>query len=448
MSSSRPSSSRYFTDEELARYLNDDGVISDSDGEPDGSEAEDHLEVEYPEQTDEDDEPLEVTSTSSFNAESPVNFEEHVWSTKRPQSLKTASSNIVRISRGPTSQCRRIKNALQWFEMFIIAEIIDEVVQWTNAEIMVKQQNYSVIRSTQQRTDKCEIRALIGLLVLTATFKDNHLSTDELFDTSFSGSRYITTVSKDRFELLLQCLRFDDKSLRLSIQNRDRFVPIRKVMDLFIGKCKTNYDVGMYVTIDEQLLAFRGRCPFRLYIPNKPAKYGIKIVMVCDAGTKYMVNATPYLGKSTETGGLPLGEYFVKQLTQPLHGSNRNVTSDNWFTSIPLAKSLLSQPYKLTSRTRATGTSIFCYDGPLTLLSYKPKPNKVVYLLSSCSEEGTVNERTKKPNMVEFYNQTKGGVDTLDQMCSNMSCSRKTNRWPMCVFYGMLNIAFINSYVL
>lgn len=29
-----------------------------------------------------------------------------------------------------------------------------------------------------------------------------------------------------------------------------------------------------------------------------------------------------------------------------------------------------------------------------------------------------------------------------------MSCSRKTNRWPMCVFYGMINIATINSYVI
>lgn len=38
--------------------------------------------------------------------------------------------------------------------------------------------------------------------------------------------------------------------------------------------------------------------------------------------------------------------------------------------------------------------------------------------------------------MVEFYNKTKGGVDTFDQMCSVMICSRK------------INMAFINSYVI
>lgn len=199
-----------------------------------------------------------------------------------------------------------------------------------------------------------------------------------------------------------------------------------------------------------------------MYIPNKPAKYGLKIVMMCENGTKYMSNAIPYIGKATDIGGLPLGEHFVKELTRPHHGSNRNITT--WFTSIPLAKSLLCEPYKLTIvatlrsnkkeipnemvniRTRPTGTSMFCYDGSLILLSYKPKPNKVVYLLSSCSEGGTVNQENNKPHMVEFYN--KGGVDAFDQMCANMSCSRKTNRWPMCMFYGMLNMRFMNSYVI
>ncbi|KAK9753473.1 Transposase IS4 [Popillia japonica] len=97
---------------------------------------------------------------------------------------------------------------------------------------------------------------------------------------------------------------------------------------------------------------------------------------------------------------------------------------------------------------RRTGTAMFCYDNELTLLSYKAKPNKIVYLLSSCNEEGTVNTSSGKPNLVEFYNKTKGGIDTLDQMCSVMSCSRKTKRWPMCMFFGILNMAFVNSYVI
>ncbi|CAK1603173.1 unnamed protein product, partial [Parnassius mnemosyne] len=278
-------------------------------------------------------------------------------------------------------------------------------------------------------------------------------------------------MSKERCDFLLQCLHFDDKTFRLQRQKDDPFTPIRDIWELFMVQCRQNYVPGTNVTIDEQLLAFRGRCKFRMYIPNKPAKYGVKLEIMCDSGTRYMLDCMPYLGKGTYTSGLSLGEYFVKELyTRSIHGTNGNITMDNWFTSVPFAKQLLRQPYKLTivgtlqtnkreipdelknhrtsNGTRRVNTSMFVYDGPITLLSYKPKPSKMVYMLSSCDEEASVNPETKKPRLIEFYNKTKGGVDTFDQMCSIMSCSRKTNCLPICVFNGMMNIACINSYII
>lgn len=64
----------------MARYLNDDSINSVSDGETDASETEDHLEVEYSEQTDEDDESLEVISANSSYAQLSVNFEDRMTS--------------------------------------------------------------------------------------------------------------------------------------------------------------------------------------------------------------------------------------------------------------------------------------------------------------------------------------------------------------------------------
>ncbi|CAB0010906.1 unnamed protein product [Nesidiocoris tenuis] len=49
----------------------------------------------------------------------------------------------------------------------------------------------------------------------------------------------------------------------------------------------------------QKLVGFCGRCPFRMYIPSKPNKYGMKIIMMCDNSTKCMVNASPYLGKGS-----------------------------------------------------------------------------------------------------------------------------------------------------
>ncbi|XP_035227567.1 uncharacterized protein LOC118199819 [Stegodyphus dumicola] len=50
--------------------------------------------------------------------------------------------------------------------------------------------------------------------------------------------------------------------------------------------------------------------------------------------------------------------------------------------------------------------------------------------------------------MITFYNLTKGGVDTVDEMCGTYSVSRKSCRWPLTIFFGLLNITGINSYTI
>ncbi|CAB3225846.1 unnamed protein product [Arctia plantaginis] len=139
-----------------------------------------------------------------------------------------------------------------------------------------------------------------------------------------------------------------DKATRQDRRASDKFAPIREFWEKFIGHCKQWYKPSSYLTIDEQLVGFRGRCPFRIYIPNKPNKYGIKIVMVADSNSKYVYNATPYLGKGTNCDNMPLATHLVKQLCEPVYGTNRNIAMDNWFTSVPLASELLQDPYKLT----------------------------------------------------------------------------------------------------
>ena len=54
---------------------------------------------------------------------------------------------------------------------------------------------------------------------------------------------------------------------------------------------------------------------------------------------------------------------------------------------------------------------------------------------------------TRKPEIVMSYNATKGGVDSMDQMCHAVTTKRKTNRWPMLLFYNVLDVASITALV-
>jgi hypothetical protein len=85
---------------------------------------------------------------------------------------------------------------------------------------------------------KKEVRALLGILILTTALKDNHLTLDELINTEFSGTRYVSCMSKERCDFLLRCLRFDDKTFRLQRQRNDPFTPIRDIWEMLITQCR------------------------------------------------------------------------------------------------------------------------------------------------------------------------------------------------------------------
>lgn len=66
-----------------------------------------------------------------------------------------------------------------------------------------------------------------------------------------------------------------------------------------------------------------------------------------DACTHYLFNAFIYTGKNCYGKGLDLRErelskptQSVLQLAKPTEGSRRNITADNWFSSIQLAQEL------------------------------------------------------------------------------------------------------------
>lgn len=108
-------------------------------------------------------------------------------------------------------------------------------------------------------------------------------------------------------------------------------------------------------------------------------------------------------------------------------------------------------PEEMKDKTRRTpGSSAFLFTKDMTLVSYMPNTiskKKIVLLMSSMHGDKSLAS-SGKPTIIEDYNRTKGGVDTFDQMCGHYSCGRKTRRWRLCVFFGMLNAGVINSWII
>lgn len=170
------------------------------------------------------------------------------------------------------------------------------------------------------------------------------------------------------------------------------------------------------------------------------------------------------MGKTHKTNPNELvSEYFFREVTAPLHGTKHSITCDNWFTSVPLIERMLNPPFSLsiTGTIRKNKREIpeemkvaatdppntkYCFSTDITLLSHTPKKYKVVLVASSYIHSTAITNN--KPNIILHYNETKGGTDCFDQLCHSSTVSRKTNRWPLRVLFGMLDQAAVNARIL
>lgn len=149
-------------------------------------------------------------------------------------------------------------------------------------------------------------------------------------------------MSRNRFTDLLRCIRFDVRSER---DTNDRFSPTRKFFELIVTKFRSSYRLGVNVTVDEQLVTFRGRCGFKMFLKDKPGKYGIKLGALVDSTTSYCLNLQPYVGRFGPRPEQGQSERVVLELTDYVSGSGRHITGDNFFTSLSLCQSLLRKKH-------------------------------------------------------------------------------------------------------
>ena len=143
-------------------------------------------------------------------------------------------------------------------------------------------------------------------------------------------------MSRNRFKLILQFLHFADNGAG---QN-DKLSKLSPLLDLLLRRFKEVYMPQRDISVDEELILFKGRVGFKQYIPSKRSRFGIKAFALCD--TKgYYYDASIYVGKPdqplphTDTLGAPGA--IVVHLLGHLANKGYRMFVDNWYTSIPLA---------------------------------------------------------------------------------------------------------------
>jgi len=275
-------------------------------------------------------------------------------------------------------------------------------------------------------------------------------------------------MKRDRFFSLLRFWHFNDNDLQ---NPEDRFFKIAAVVDAINRNSIAAMCPGAEVVIDESLIPWRGRLIFRQYIPSKAHKYGVKLYKICSENG-YTFKIKIYSEKSDKTAGIGHADDVVRELTTGMLDEGRTVVTDNFYTSLPLARYLQEHETHLIGTLRANRREL-----PADVIKAKLKRGEVtgqqdqrgikiiswvdkrrVNMLTTIPEhEATLmdtgrvrrGQRVKKPQCVVVYNRLKKGVDLSDQFSSYYSPLRKSLRWYKKLAVELIaGTAMVNAFLL
>jgi len=169
-------------------------------------------------------------------------------------------------------------------KLFITEEFMDLLITQTNlyaAQFISresKKTNPSYRIKEWNQVSQKEMWNFLGLSLLMGLEKKptipHYWSKDELFHNSIFNA----VMGRNRYQLIHAYLHFADNSKN----DGDRMYKVRPMVEYLIEKFKAAYQPTQNISIDEQLLLHKGRLGFKQYIPNKRARFGIKMFSLCD----------------------------------------------------------------------------------------------------------------------------------------------------------------------
>ncbi|GBM86783.1 PiggyBac transposable element-derived protein 3 [Araneus ventricosus] len=278
------------------------------------------------------------------------------------------------------------------------------------------------------------------------------------------------TLSRNRYFQILGNLHVNDNEV-IPKQNTDRLYKIRPLMDKLNKNFQSLRMPHQTQSIDESMILFKGRSTLKQYNPKKPIKRGYKLWCRSDM-SGYMYEFEVYQGKDdSEFKRFGLGGSVVQKLTKSLVNKNHIIMMDNFFSSVELYEYLKSVGIYAcgTVQSNRKGLPSLAVDKALKrgdfdcritdqgLSYFKWKDNRCVFFLSNYhgTEVCKIQRKQKDgsimdipaPTIVRDYNRHMGGVDKSDMLKSLYDRDRKAKKWWHRLFFGIIEIAMVNSYI-
>ena len=183
-----------------------------------------------------------------------------------------------------------------------------------------------------------EMKAFIGVILQMGMAQLSDIKDYWSTHVTLNFPFFRSVFSRDRFLQIFWMLHVGESD------SPNKGSKIQPFLDLLIPLFQQCLIPSQEVSVDESMIAFRGRVSFRQYIRGKPEPWGIKAYVLSESKTGYMYNLVIYYGKETQLiskPGLNHTTKVVLTLIDTLSNLGYDLYTDSFYTSPTLATELL-----------------------------------------------------------------------------------------------------------
>ncbi|XP_065672200.1 piggyBac transposable element-derived protein 4-like [Hydra vulgaris] len=443
-----------FTTEEVLKAL--DETSTESDSEYTFSESE----TEFSE-ISESEEDIERNEIDDNGPALNIGWTKLVQDTPAFEALPFTVANV-----GPQHSIN-LTRELDFFKLFFTDELLADIVTETNRYAKSKIENnnlesHSIWHKWKNVTLE-EIHAYFGTILNMALNEKSsikhYFSCDWLNYMPF----FSAVFSRNRFLQIHWMLHVSPPSNPSNELNR-RARKVHRVVSEMKSSCSRNFVPSRNIAIDEVLL---------------DSKWGIRVFVLADSETGYISFFEPYYGNcTTESLARPMMQFTSRivlhlcdELLEAAQGSGYHLFTDRLYTSFPLAQELLKMNIQTTGtimknrkqlpedikklKLKRHEVSAYVHSSNVMVLAWQDRRQGLMLSTFHDSTTEVAKQRIKggivdidKPTVIVNYSKYMGAVDRADHYCSSYSFLRKSLKWWRKIFFWLLEVAVVNSYIL
>jgi hypothetical protein len=241
---------------------------------------------------------------------------------------------------GKQHGARQAESPLSFLQLFLPPGLLQHWADYTN--------DYAQQRGAERewRTTAAELYAFLGVHIYMGIcpLPRWHMYWSELYQQPFVAAAF----PRWRFEQLLRYFHVAPPPPAAAA--REPLSRIRPLIQSLQQSFPRHYAPSRCLTLDEAMVAFKGRSPIKQYIPSKPHKWGYKIY--CLASDDYLLHFEVYEGKEAHPSPLGATADTALRMIAAYQHQQHVLFTDSWFTSPALLDALKQRGIRLCGSVR------------------------------------------------------------------------------------------------